>query len=139
MKKLPAATPWVAIPVLIIVFAYTLPIEKISTFMGWLFLAGTVLLAVPTIRINEQGRRIARISPLIAGIEELENNLKNIDRNSKAFKKHQADLLDRRDRLTVIEKNLISSKGAWTSPVHGCLYGGYGLILAAAVIRIAFQ
>jgi len=102
-------------------------------------LAGIVLLAVPAIRVNEQGRLIERVRTLQTGIEADEEFLRRQDRLSPAVRKRQEKTLkERQSALADTLKELISGKGAWTPVVHRTLYLGYVLLLGASVARVLF-
>lgn len=133
-----SVAPWSAVPIIVIAIAWALPQEYLNNYISWAFLVGTGLLAIPTIRVNEQGRQIARIRPLIVYIEKNKERLSSLDKQSQEYKDGSEDLSKRQDRLAEIEHELSSAKGQWTHFVHSCFYGGYGLILGTMVNRVAF-
>lgn len=133
-----SVAPWLAVPIVVIAIAWALPQQYLSNYVSWAFLVGTVLLAFPTIRVNEQGRQIARIRPLVVYIENEKERLASLEKQSKEYKDGIEDLSERQARLTKIEQELSSTKGRWTRFVHSCLYGGYGLILGTMINRVVF-
>lgn len=97
---------------------------------------GMGLLAVPAIRINEQGRLIARIQSLQKGIDTLKEALKDVELPPEKRKDHEKSLAARRDKLNDTLDKLSGDKGAWTTPTHLALYGGYVLLFGAALARV---
>ena len=138
MRQLRPALPWLAVPGAAFAFTFLLPDTKVSVYVSVLFLLGTVFLAVPTIRINEQGRQLARIKPLIAFIQDQKVQLATLNPDSDEFLEMRTDIAEREERLREIEAELAGEKGQWTSAVHKCLYGGYGLVLGAMIVRLCF-
>lgn len=98
-------------------------------------LAGTLLLAVPAIRLNEQGRLIDNVRTLQAGVVAIGKSLEQGKLSDDVRRRQQADLDKRRSDLESNLNDLTAGKGAWTSWVHHLLYTGYVLILAAALAR----
>ena len=99
-------------------------------------LAGMALLAVPAIRINEQGRLIASVQGLQKGIEAARAALKDADLAKDRRAMHKTSLDEREKLMADTLGELTGGKGAWTRPVHAALYGGYVLLLGAAVARV---
>ncbi len=128
---------WLLVPAAVWAMGAKVPPDKLNAYMAVILLASTLLLAFPAIRINEQGRQIARIKPLLAGIETQEDRLGQLDPTSPDYEPLRRDLEDRRARLKAIETELAGAKGQWTTAVHVCLYAGYGLILGVALVRVA--
>ena len=99
-------------------------------------LIGMVLLAVPAIRINEQGRLIASAQGLQKGIEAARAALKDAALAEDKRAVHQRSLDQREALMAETLSELAGGKGAWTRPVHVALYGGYVLLLGAAIARL---
>ncbi|MGI9333984.1 MAG: hypothetical protein ACR2RL_12615 [Gammaproteobacteria bacterium] len=99
-------------------------------------LIGMVLLAVPAVRLNEQGRLIARIQSLQKGIEASMQALAARDLAKDKRTLHEASLASRRGHLETTLNELASGKGAWTRPVHYTLYCGYIFLLGSAITRV---
>ncbi len=97
---------------------------------------GMLCLALPTVRVNEQGRMIWRVKYLLAANEAAERALKaeRLTRQERADLEasHKSSL----ERLRETERVLVSGKGAWTPAVHRLLYAGYALFFASAMIRL---
>lgn len=108
----------------------------VDTVTAWLTLLGTLALALPAIRLNEQGKQLTSLKTLITGIAAEEERLAKLDRESEDYRKGEADLKDRRARLTRRERDLGEAQGAWTPAAHRLLYIGYGLILGAAIVAV---
>lgn len=137
-NQMQSVAPWLAVPIIVIAIAWALPQEYLSNYVNWAFLVGTVVLAFPTIRVNEQGRQIARIRPLVVYIKIKKERLASLEKQSNEYKVGIEDLSERQARLTKIEQELSSTKGQWTCFVHSCFYGGYGLILGTTINRVVF-
>ena len=99
-------------------------------------LIGMVLLAFPAVRINEQGRLIASVQGLQKGIEAARAALKDATLAEEKRAAHQKSLDQREALMADTLSELASGKGAWTRPVHVALYGGYVLLLGAAIARV---
>lgn len=136
MRILGAIWRWaLLLLVLVALFFLAIPEAWRPRILNVTTLAGTLLLAVPAIRLNEQGRLIDSVRTLQAGIVAIgrslaEGRLGDDDRRSQ-----QADLDRRRADLESNLNELTAGKGAWTPWVHRTLYAGYVLILAAALAR----
>ena len=136
MRLVAALWPWgLALVLLAGGLAYGLPPERQSTALNIASLIGMLMLAVPAIRVNEQGRLIASVQGLQQGIEAGRAALKDATLSAEKRAQHQKSLDDRESRLAATLKDLASGKGAWTRPVHVALYGGYVLLLASAIAR----
>lgn len=97
---------------------------------------GIVCLAVPTIRVNEQGRIIQSVKNTQTGIDTIKAQMETDGTMSdKTRDTLETDLKSRKDRLEKGLKELTDSKGAWNTTVHGFLYFGYVLVLSAASVR----
>lgn len=137
MRLLASLWPWgLALVLLAGGLAFALPLEYQSTALNVASLLGMLLLALPAIRINEQGRLIASVQGLQQGIEAGRKALKEASLSDDKRAQHQKSLEDRETRLAATLKDLASGKGAWTRPVHVALYGGYVLLLASAIARV---
>lgn len=137
MRLLVSLWPWVMALVLFAGgLAYGLPPEHQAAALNLASLIGMLLLAIPAIRINEQGRLIASVQGLQQGIEAGRKALTEASLTADKRAQHQKSLEDRENRLAAVLKELASGKGAWTGPVHAALYGGYVLLLASAVARV---
>lgn len=137
MRLLVALWPWgLALVLLAGGLAFALPPEYQSTALNVASLLGMLLLAVPAIRINEQGRLIASVQGLQQGIEAGRKALEEASLSADKRAQHRKSLEDRESRLAATLKELSGGKGAWTRPVHVALYGGYVLLLASAIARV---
>lgn len=129
---------WVAIgAALTALFWLATPPRLQTPILNLASLAGILLLAVPTIRVNEQGRLIERVRSLQAGIKVAEDALGDdeaLTREDRA--RHTGDLHDRKTRLGSTLDDLLTGKGAWTPAVNGTLYGGYVLLLGSSLSRV---
>lgn len=99
-------------------------------------LLGMLLLAAPAIRINEQGRRIAKAIDLQRGIVDTREALKNSALSEQDREEHQASLKQREQWLADASKELAGEKGAWIMTVNGMFYCGYVFLLASAITRL---
>lgn len=99
-------------------------------------LLGMLLLAAPAIRINEQGRRIAKAIDLQKGIADTREALHKAELTDKDREEHQGSLEQREQWLADALKELAGEKGTWVITVHAMLYLGYVLLLASAVTRV---
>ncbi len=99
-------------------------------------LLGILCLALPTVRLNEQGRKIWRVQSLLASIESQESALADNSLSGQERAKLQASLDSRRQRLREVERTLVGDRGAWTPTVHFLLYSGYALFFTSALVRL---
>ena len=86
--------------------------SKLANLAGFL---GIVLLAVPTIRLNEQARQVYRANLLIEA--------------GKAAGDEDGD-------LKKIRRILENRRGAWSPLVQRALYLGYALMFLSALLRV---
>ena len=88
---------------------------------NWLGLLGLLTLALPTLRLNEEGRNLDAAETLA----EAERSRPKSDGNTER--------LDRLNRLVAIFDD---RKGRWTPLVHRLVLIGYVLLFSSAVIRL---
>lgn len=138
LARLKPLLPWVAataVVALVLAFAFEPPRQ--TTALNVASLLGILALAIPAVRINEQGRIIDRVRALQAGIDSKENALQSDRTLSAERRAAREDAIQRdRERLAPLLRELTEGKGAWTPLVHRTLYSGYVLILGAAVARV---
>ncbi|MFQ5468449.1 MAG: hypothetical protein ACE5DS_09990 [Kiloniellaceae bacterium] len=136
MRLAVAPTPWILLLVLATAgFAWGIDAPTRPAALNLASLFGMLLLAIPAIRVNEQGRLIATVQSLQKGIEALRVALQEKTLSEERRAIHEASLAERTELLAGELSNLSSGKGAWTRPVHYTLYGGYVLLLATALAR----
>lgn len=130
--------PWfLAVVLLSVVLIAIVPPEKQYFAINIVGLLGVISLAVPTIRVNEQGKRIERIRTIQVGIETLERQLGNDNQISDQNRASLTDdLLQRKNNLEESLQELSAGKGAWSPAVHYFLYCGYVLVLGAFMVRV---
>ena len=95
-----------------------------------------ILLAYPALRINEQGRRIARIVDLEASIQQHESDFAQSNRSPETKVEEEKMLRESRINLATLKKDLSAQKGTWTLRVEICLVGGYLSLSSSALIRL---
>lgn len=135
-RELRSLGPWILLLLAIIVVLLSVPPTVRTTVLNAVTLLGMAFLAVPAIRVNEQGRLIERVKSLQAGIETIEAMLESRSEAPEARTRQEATLETRRKTLEDVLKELTQGKGAWTPWVHRALYGGYVLLFGAAMGRI---
>jgi hypothetical protein len=126
----------VATLILIAALRYALPEPWRPIAGNIVSFVGILLLSIPAIRINEQGRLIERVRSLQIGLAAMKTQLEataGIDASQR--KRLENDMRNREQRLAASLGELTQSKGAWTMPVHFSLYAGYVLLLGAAAAR----
>jgi hypothetical protein len=129
---------WVLLlAVLVATLLLVVPPTQRPQALHLLSLIGILLLALPAIRVNEQGRLIERVRALQAGIRTIEATLQSgIDLAEDVRRRQTATLQERRSDLERNLDDLLRSKGAWTPRVHAALHLGYVAVLAAAIARV---
>lgn len=127
---------FVATLILVATLRYALP-EACRQIAGNIVsFVGILLLSIPAIRINEQGRLIERVRSLQIGLTAMKTNLEATTAIAASQRKRLEDDIRKREcRLAASLGELTQGKGAWTMPVHFCLYAGYVLLLGAAAAR----
>lgn len=138
VKKICARAAYFVAAVVVVAVQKKLPSDLAHHYPNILSLLGILLLAVPALRINDQGRLIARIKPLIDTLDAEKKNLGALDQSNADSQSQKSDLEERKKNLEEIKQKLAGEKGSWTWQVHLCLYAGYGAILCSAIIRLLF-
>lgn len=128
--------PWLLLLVVVIGALFVVPDAKRSLVLNTATLVGVLLLAVPAIRINEQGKAIERVRSLQVGISAIQTTLADRSLKPEVRERQTATLSERRELLQTALDELTIGKGAWTPLVHRTLYGGYVLVLGASVARL---
>jgi hypothetical protein len=129
---------WVLLlAVLVATLLLVVPPTQRPQALHLLSLIGILLLALPAIRVNEQGQLIERVRALQAGIRTIEATLQSgTDLVEDVRRRQTATLQERRSDLERNLDDLLRSKGAWTPRVHAALHLGYVAVLAAAIARV---
>jgi hypothetical protein len=129
---------WVLVlAALVATLLLVVPVTQRPQALHLLSLIGILLLALPAIRVNEQGRLIERVRALQAGIRTIEATLRSSTDLAEDVRRRQtATLEERRRDLEANLDDLLRSKGAWTPRVHAALHLGYAAVLAAAIARV---
>ena len=122
----------IAISICVGIFATThkMAIANIVSFLGLL------ALSYPTLRINEQGRKIARVNRLQTQITNQVKSLESGDVADERQQQEEKSLNDSNKRLTDAKSELEAAKGSWTVVVEVCLIGGYLMLFGGSIIRI---
>lgn len=97
-------------------------------------LLGILLLALPAIRINEQARKIARVQSAKVKLDEDREAFSTLAEEARPAM--EASIKAYEVTLQQMIGRLVEEKGSWNPGVHLLLYGGYVLMLAAALVRV---
>ncbi len=131
---------YIALAALLTAAASLFPPERRELIANLAAAFGMLCLALPTVRMNEQGRIIWRVKSLLAANEATERKL---DTLQALYDQERADLEASLkadgERLREAERELVAGKGAWTRAVHRLLYAGYALFFASIMIRLLPQ
>ncbi len=138
MRRIARYWRWVLLlAALVATLQFVVPVTHRPQALHLLSLIGILLLALPAIRVNEQGRLIERVRALQAGIRTIETTLQSgTDLAEDVRLRQTATLQERRRDLDRNLDDLLLRKGAWTPRVHAALHLGYVAVLAAAIARV---
>jgi hypothetical protein len=130
--------PWALLAcVLSLVLWKGVPSEHQITALNIISLLGIISLAIPTIRVNEQGKLIESVRSTQVKITSIQNSLEdNNDISDQQREVLKKDLENRKATMQYHIDTLATEKGAWTRPVHNFLYLGYVLLLGASIVRV---
>lgn len=138
MRWLRSLAPWALLAATLVgLYLGATPPAHRRTILDAASLLGILLLALPAIRVNEQGRLIDQVRRLQIGIREIERHLSaRTGLDADVRRRQEETLRQRKASLETILDELTTGKGAWTPWVHRALYGGYVLLFGAAVARV---